>query len=147
MTRKHLIVGMFACAGFAASPALAHNKGGGDHMWKMMDSDGDGKISADEHTAAAKKMFEQMDADNDGKVTAAEMDASHQAVTGKKAHKMDMSAAEKIKMVDTNGDGVLTAAEHEAGAKKMFDEMDTNKDGFLSKAEFAAGHKKMMHKK
>jgi Ca2+-binding EF-hand superfamily protein len=109
--------------------------------------EGDGKVSADEHAAGAKKMFEMMDSDKDGKVTAAEMEASHHQVTGKKAHKMDMSASEKIKMVDTDNDGVLTAAEHEAGAKKMFADMDTDHDGFLTKAEFSAGHKKMLQKK
>ena len=40
-----------------------------------------------------------------------------------------MSAAEKIKVVDGNGDGVLTAAEHEAASKKMFQKMDANRDG------------------
>jgi hypothetical protein len=57
-----------------------------------------------------------------------------------------MSAADKIKAVDSNGDGALTAAEHEAGAKKMFAKMDSNKDGFLSKAELTEGHAKLMPK-
>jgi len=144
----HLLVGSLAVLGLAASPsALAGGKGGGaDHQFQMMDSDGDGKISRDEHSAGAKKMFETMDADKDGKVTAKEMEAAHRQVTGTEAKKSDMSAADKIKMIDTNGDGVISSEEHAAGAEKMFDAMDTNKDGFLSKDEMAAGHAKMMHK-
>jgi Ca2+-binding EF-hand superfamily protein len=57
-----------------------------------------------------------------------------------------MSSAEKIKAIDTNGDGALSAEEHAAGSKMMFDKMDTDKDGYLSKAELEAGHAKMMTK-
>jgi len=57
-----------------------------------------------------------------------------------------MTAAEKIKMLDTNADGVLTADEHAAGAKSMFEKMDTDHDGYLTKAEMKAGHEKFMHK-
>jgi len=111
-----------------------------------MDANRDGKVTGDEHAAAAKKMFEAMDANKDGQVTAAEMDAAHERVTGQKAKPGDMPAAEKIKTIDTDGDGVLTAAEHAAGSRAMFDAMDTGKDGSLSEAELAAGHAKMMKK-
>lgn len=57
-----------------------------------------------------------------------------------------MSSAAKIKVIDTDGDGILTAAEHAAGSKTMFDRMDSNKDGYVSKSEFAAGHANMMRK-
>ena len=56
----------------------------------------------------------------------------------------DMSSAEKIKKMDTNGDGKLSAAEHEAGARDMFAKMDTNKDGSVTVAEMDASHKRMM---
>jgi Ca2+-binding EF-hand superfamily protein len=140
--------GVFGAAGW--SHAGDDKKGGHEHQFSMMDSDGDGKISADEHAAGAKKMFEMMDADKDGKVNAAEMEAAHEKVAGEKAkkgEKGEMSAAAKIKVIDTNADGVLTAAEHAAGSKTMFEKMDANKDGYLSKAELSAGHAKMMPKK
>ena len=46
-----------------------------------------------------------------GTFLAADRDAEflHQKITGTKASKQDMSSAEKIKVVDGNGDGVLTA--------------------------------------
>jgi Ca2+-binding EF-hand superfamily protein len=105
-----------------------------------MDANRDGKVMADEHAAAAKKMFDAMDANRDGKVTAAEMTAAQQKVTGRKPAKSVMSSAEKIKAIDTDGDGVLAAAEHAAGSRAMFEKMDTDKDGALTKAEFDAGH-------
>lgn len=117
-----------------------------DKEFAMMDTNKDGKISAAEHAAGAKAMFEKMDSDKDGKVTVAEMTAAHKAVTGRAATKSDMSAADKIKAVDANGDGILTAEEHAAASAAMFAKMDTDKDGFLSKSEMAAGHASMMKK-
>lgn len=122
-----------------ASPAI-------DHEFSMMDTNHDGKVSAAEHAAGAKAMFEKMDANHDGKVTAAEMTAAHKSITGQEAHKSDMAAADKIKTIDTDGDGVLTADEHAKGSAAMFAKMDTNKDGFLTREEMAAGHAATMKK-
>lgn len=124
--------------------AIADNNA--DAQFKMMDTNSDGKLSPDEHATGARKMFDTMDANHDSKVTAAEMDVAHQKIAGAKAKKTDMSSAEKIKVVDTNGDGILSADEHVAGSKNMFDKMDNDKDGFLSKAELADGHAKLMRK-
>ena len=117
-----------------------------DAEFAAMDTDKDGKVSAEEHASATRKMFVTMDANSDGKTTAAEMDAAHQRVTGKKAKKSDMSSAEKIKVIDTDGDGILKAEEHAAGSRAMFEKMDTDKDGFLTKGELAAGHARLMKK-
>ena len=131
---------------FACVPAIAQDKSATAAQFKAMDANGDGKISREEHAAGARKMFEAMDASKDGKVIAAEMDAAHQKMTGKLPSKSEMSSAEKIKVVDTNGDGVLTAEEHAAGSRAMFDRMDANKDGFLSPDELAAGHARLLRK-
>jgi Ca2+-binding EF-hand superfamily protein len=140
--------GLAMSFGFALpQAAFANGDDKAGHQFKMMDTNGDGKISADEHAAGAKKMFEMMDADKDGKVTADEMTAAHEKITGKKPGATEMSAADKIKVMDKNGDGVLSADEHAAGAKMMFDAMDADKDGFITPAEMAAGHSKMMMKK
>lgn len=111
-----------------------------DSHFKLMDTNGDGKITRAEHAAGAKKMFNQTDANRDGIVTAAEMDAAH-AAQGQRVAADDKSSAEKIKVIDQNGDGRLTAAEHDAGTEKMFTKMDTNGDGVLSREESAEGMK------
>jgi len=119
-------------------PALAEFDG--------VDANRDGRISAAEHAAAAKKMFRAMDANRDGTVTAAEMDAAYGKVTGNKAEQSGMSGTDKIKVVDRDGDGVLTASEHEAAAKEMFRKMDADRDGYLSREEWTAGHAALMSK-
>ncbi|HEY0707772.1 MAG TPA: EF-hand domain-containing protein [Polyangia bacterium] len=176
-------------AGFGVAGGSAFAGGGKHHggpgAFKMMDTDNDGKISATEHQAGAKKMFEMMDTSKDGKVTAEEMEAAQGPMgmgkgAGKMGKTMDtnmadktvpptadkpvtekgpdsarmphrggghmMTASETIKVVDTDGDGVLTAQEHEAGAKSMFEKMDADKDGNLTKSEMMAGHNKLMTK-
>ena len=145
--RTGALVIAFACGAIAAgAQPAADPKSAGDPMWKTMDANGDGKISPEEHAAGASRMFATMDANGDGRVTAEEMAAAHGKVTGARPAPGEMTAAEKIKVIDTDGDGVLSAAEHTAGSKAMFDRMDTDKDGFLSKAEMAAGHAMKMRK-
>ena len=56
------------------------------------------------------------------------------------------SAAEKIKIIDTNGDGILTQDELSMAAMAMFEKMDTDQDSFLTKSEIKAGHEKYMRK-
>jgi Ca2+-binding EF-hand superfamily protein len=125
---------------------LSFTAGQSMSSFQAMDANHDGKISRDERVAAAKKMFTTMDANKDGKATAAEMDAAHERVTGQKAKKGDMTSAEKIEVIDTDADGILTAEEHAAGSRKMFDTMDADKDGALTETEMTAGHANMLAK-
>ena len=116
---------------------------------RIMDANKDGKVSATEHVAGAQEMFKAMDANQDNRVTSDEMDATQKPWKSQDAahHKGQASSAEKIKVVDTNGDGALTAQEHAAGSKAMFTKMDTDKDGYLTAPEIKAGHKQLMMSK
>jgi Ca2+-binding EF-hand superfamily protein len=140
-TRKKPASIFVACFALCALPAAFAGTDADKHF-KMMDANGDGKISRAEHAAGAKQMFNQCDANHDGVVTAAEMDAAT-AAQGEKLGKHDKTSAEKIQLIDQNGDGKLTLAEHDAGTEKMFALMDKNGDGFLSKDECDEGQKMM----
>jgi Ca2+-binding EF-hand superfamily protein len=118
-----------------------------DAEFTAMDANKDGKVFTEEHPRASRKMFVTMCANADGKVTTAEMDAAHERVTGKKAKRTDMSSADKIKAIDTDGDGILPAEVHAAGSRSMFEKMGTDKDGFLTGDELAAGHAQMLKKR
>ena len=166
MTMRRMMLAIYGPAALVGAlavvpVAVAHRGDGDAHgpdaMFKMTDANGDGKISPQEHADAAKKMFSGMDTNGDGKVTTAEMDAFHEHMLAKKmpgdaskdarkAERSEMSSADKIKVIDTDHDGVLTAEEHAAGSKSMFEKMDTDHDGFLTKAEVEAGHAKLMSK-
>ena len=114
-------------------------------QFKSMDADRDDRLSPAEHAAGAKRMFDVMDTNKDAQVTSAEMDAAQRKIGGKKRYgDRKMSSRDKIKVVDTDGDGALTAAEHETGSRKMFDKMDGDRDGFLTREELAAGHAKLL---
>lgn len=143
-TLSQLIVTIAGCGTAAALIAVwvpaAHGKQRPAEMGAM-DGDGDGKLTPEEHAAAARRMFAMMDANKDGRVTAAEMDAAQQLITGRKSRKGQQSAAAKIAAIDSDGDGILTEEEHQNGARTMFGRMDADADGLLSKAELAAGHK------
>jgi hypothetical protein len=145
-----------ALCGSAFAQQKAHDEmasAGADRIeaeMRIMDANTDGKVSAAEHAAGAQEMFKGMDANQDNRVTVEEMDATQKPLKSQDAshHKgRELSSAEKIKVIDTNGDGMITAQEHAAGSKTMFTKMDTDKDGNLTAAEIKTGHQQMMMSK
>lgn len=140
---RHTILWLGLVGLWASAFAAGHDPGKGD-KFAMMDSDGDGQVSAAEHAAGAKRMFTDMDSDMDGQVSAAEMDAVRAHAAGAKPA---LSSADKIKKVDTDGDGRLSASEHAAGSEKMFKAADANQDGALTAAELQAGHDRELARK
>jgi len=76
------------------------------HM-KMMDSNGDGKVSAQEYASAAAKRFGKIDADGDGFITKSEMKKAkkkHKKKDKKKKHKKDKDDDRKDKSKHDNDD-------------------------------------------
>jgi hypothetical protein len=49
----------------------------------VIDGNGDGKLSAGEHSAGSRAMFENMDTDKDGSLSQAENEAGHKAMMKK----------------------------------------------------------------
>ncbi|MGN6512091.1 MAG: EF-hand domain-containing protein [Lysobacteraceae bacterium] len=94
---------------------------------RAMDADGDGRISAAEHAAAARRMFAAMDRDGDGRVDLAELAARRGTTPERTAAALDA--------VDRDHDGGLDADEHAASTRAAFDAMDADHDGALTAAE------------
>ncbi|TWO70884.1 hypothetical protein FN976_13050 [Caenimonas sedimenti] len=128
----------FALCALASAFALPLPAADSNPMFRKMDANQDGRVSAREHARGAGAMFRAMDADRNGRVTAAEMTAAQAKVGNQRADGMD--SAGKIRAVDRNGDGVLTPREHAAGSRAMFTRMDRDGNGALDEREFAAGH-------
>jgi hypothetical protein len=134
--------GLLAGGALLLSPAAFAGEGMSvADKFAAMDTNHDGKVSPDEHQVGAKMMFDKMDTNHNGEVTVTEMEVAN---IGKAK---GMTAAEKIKVVDTNGDGMVSVDEYYAGARAIFNAMDSDKDDYLTLSEMEVGHKKMMGKK
>jgi len=132
-------------AAFAGSQDLASK-------FKLIDMDGDGRVSAAEHTAGARQMFLNADSNGDGILTVAELAISRNSQADSTA--LDTSstrgnplaaewkATDKIREIDQNGDGKLTVAEHQAGTAALFARLDSNGDGYLTQDELAESNLK-----
>jgi Ca2+-binding EF-hand superfamily protein len=128
-----LIVGSLALA--AVAPAFANDA---LDIFKRMDANNDGRITATEHSQFAHTAFQASDADRDGRVSLAECIAVQDTSNGVK---LDRQATEaQMGLLDTDGDGHLSQAENNAYAKDEFQRADQNGDGALSLAEVQAAH-------
>jgi hypothetical protein len=85
---------------------------------KEAEGTADGGITATKHAATAGKRFEMMDTNKDGKITADEINASHGAESIVWANH-PASSAEKIRSLDRNRDGVVTVSEYTVGSQRM----------------------------
>ena len=131
-----------------AANAQAHSSVVQRDTWAKLDTDHDGRISADEADADSgfDTTFGDMDADNDGFISDSEyrtfakasMDTSQGA-----EHAADHSAVasrDVFSRLDTDGDGRISTAEAapDAGFSGMLSTMDANSDGFVSQDEYRA---------
>ncbi|WDS34664.1 EF-hand domain-containing protein [Pseudoxanthomonas sp.] len=106
--------------------------------FQSMDTNHDGRVSAEEHAAAAQAMFKQLDVDLDGSISAEEMRLTRKAMDEPAS---DEAVRQAITAMDNNGDGKVDADEHTAMAAAQFKRTDTNGDGFVTQEEMerAAG--------
>jgi hypothetical protein len=130
----------YAVAALVGSFALSGAALAGEDKLDRLDADKDGKVTQAEYAAGAKTSFDKLDANADGKVTASQMDAAYTTTKPGVGAAQVPSSAEKIKTLDTDGDGALSAVEHEAGSRTMFDKLDADKDGSVTEAEIKAAH-------
>ncbi|NUS38183.1 MAG: EF-hand domain-containing protein [Lysobacter sp.] len=152
-TASLLLLGAFALP----VPLLAHPPGGmPDDMFATMDADHDGRISAQEHAAAAQAMFARMEANHDGYVTVEEMEAAH---ANRGDMQQDMQAPHDAAASASAGAPVTGAANrpaagadrmpasggmhHDMGMRDHFKAMDADGDGRISASEHVAGAARM----
>lgn len=141
--KSNYLLSAIACGlSLAALPAIANDDHDAGSKVKMLDTDGDGRVSRSEYSAHKQEKIQRMDANNDGVLTPSE---STPAKTEKKHwwSRSDRPAtkAGDLNLADTNGDGQVTAAEATAYADKAFTRIDANNDGYLTEDELKASEK------
>lgn len=107
-----------------------------DAIFKALDADGDGTISADEIANAAETL-KALDTDGDGAISRQEtmpQGAGQGFASGPGAQ-----IKIYLKRLDTNGDGKLTEDEVPEGFKAQFGTLDADGDGSLDESELEQG--------
>ena len=154
-----LLLGALALsAPLRAHPPAMHG-GMHDDLFATMDADHDGRISTQEHAAAADAMFARADANQDGAVTLDEMQAMHAPHGDRDARQADRQApadtttgaptadaATKPAMPAMDHDDRMPAQggmHHDMDMRGHFKAMDTDGDGRISAGEHAAGAARM----
>ncbi|MCL3882158.1 EF-hand domain-containing protein [Marivita sp. GX14005] len=137
MTRRSSISALFiatlvASSGATMVAAKGFDRGGQGRaeMFREMDANADGSVSAEEF-AARKTFFDRADTDGDGRLTRGEIVSAAQARAENRADRM-------IARMDADGDGALSADEiGPRGTKaRMFERLDSDGDGAISETEF-----------
>lgn len=126
-----------------AGQAIAGDQPLSDAPGMRADTDGDGRVSRAEATAAGSQRsndwFDKVDLDKDGYVTQEELKQARETRHGHMKARMD----ERFKEADANGDGQLSLDETQAKMPRLaerFTALDADKNGMLSKDELKRGH-------
>lgn len=127
-----------------------------DKQFAKLDTNGDGKITAEERAARKdariEARFQRLDADKNGSVTLAEMKAADEQRGEKRAERGDKRGkgghhgmrrghhgrggpGGMMMHADADKDGTITKAEFQAPMIAMFDKLDADKNGVVTKAE------------
>lgn len=143
-TKKMLIV----AGGIALSALPSALAGDAGDKFKLMDANGDSRVTREEYTSGMKTEFTRLDTNNDGIITATELAARQEQKKknplkfwDKGEKEQALSPTGKLGAADENSDGRITRAEYEAQAETMFTALDTDKDGSLTAKEVEAGDK------
>lgn len=105
----------------------------------IYDTDGDGRITAEEIEARKAARFAAADADGNGGLSAEELVSLQEAI---RLEIEEARAATRLARLDDNGDGLLQAEEIEARTPRLapiFDRLDTDGDGGITQEELDAG--------
>ncbi len=120
-----------------------------DGEFKKLDTDGDGRVTAQEAAAklvrderdralaANRQIFARLDKDKNGSLSPQEF-AGLIAVP-------PADPAPFMQRMDLNKDGIVTLVEHRTVMLGTFDALDVDKDGIVTPAEMQAGQQRQPH--
>lgn len=142
-----LSIATFSAPVFSAEPMLS--TGGYARelqtmaMMKMLDANGDHKVTAAEADAYYNSIFDELDKDKDGSVDAKEWagPSNHSKLdlaTG--GYSRELRSMKMMRMMDTDGDHKITRDEFLNYHRTIFAHMDTSGDGELTAQEWVAKH-------
>ncbi|MBM3508937.1 MAG: hypothetical protein FJX61_02190 [Alphaproteobacteria bacterium] len=128
------LVALLGATAAVAQPAPAPAQAGPEHRFgrliALLDTDGDGKISAEEIAAEQKRLFTAADVNADGKLSPDEF-------RRRGAWFQALSVVTLFDLLDTNGDSAVTLDEIQNPSKRWFKRYDTNNNGKLDDDELA----------
>jgi Ca2+-binding EF-hand superfamily protein len=105
-------------------------------MLEIYDTDGDGVVTREEFDRQRDEAFKRTDTNGDGRIDAdeylLEFEDRLDRQIAKTREAANKQSAVRFKALDTDEDGRISPAEYAASGKRMFDRLDTNKDGVVS---------------
>jgi len=143
--------------GPGTGPGTGHGPGGRVfEMFRSIDTNKDGLISADEAAARREKVFQSLVGKDGDSLTADKFLLPSNRASAKKVSKPSKDAHKSFeelnyaglqarkkqvfKSMDQDNDGKVTKEEFMAAGKKRFEESDLDNDGYLTAWEFSQKH-------
>lgn len=137
-----------ACCAALMLPSFVFADDAEDRLDRL-DNDGNGRVSRAEFVAKGERIFAKIDKDQNGKLTLSELRAWNEKREDKEDDKRprsgwgryerdednELSPAERLKKLDTNGDDAVSLKEFVEARKDKFKMLDKDDDGSLKESE------------